>query len=193
MGNFFFEKMKLAFLLFGIAQVFAEEALAPGDTGGTEAVFAKDELPPFDWQPMKEPKVESLLEVVDSKPSPGDTKTHKAEFFQEFKLDEEDDSEEEEEASDLVEVDGKLAEDDTEKHEELYDDEETIDDYEGLVSEDGEMSPGDDGDHELIEAETKEKSRDLSVEEEIEDEGHPKPSLTCDHGDCPNPTPPQGG
>merc|ERR1712130_630799 len=105
-------------------------------------VYAKDELPPFDWQPMKEPeveKVESLLEVVDSKPSPGDTKTHKAEFFQEFKLDEEDDSEEEE----------------------------TIDDYEGLVSEDGEMSPGDDGDHELIEAETKEKPRDLSVEEEI--------------------------
>merc|ERR1712130_451629 len=164
--NFFFEKMKLAFLLFAIAQVFAEEALAPGDTWGSEAVYAKDELPPFDWQPMKEPeaeKVEALLEVVDAKPSPGDTKTHKAEYFQESKLDEEDDSE---------------------KHEELYDDKETVDDYEGLVSEDGEMSPGDDGDHELIEAETKEKSRDLSVEEEIEDEGYPKPSLTCDHGDC---------
>jgi len=109
--NFFFEKMKLAFLLFAIAQVFAEGASAPGDAGGTQGVFINGNLE----------KVEALLEVVDGKPSPGNTKTHILEIFQEFKLDEEDDSEEEEEASDLVELEGKLAEDDTEKHEELYD------------------------------------------------------------------------
>jgi len=166
--------MKLAFLFLIIAQVFAEEPLAPGDTGGSEAVFAKNELPPFDWQPLPEPaadKAEALVEVK-AEPSPGDVEKHDAEYYEEFKVDEEQDTEEEEEEEgELVEVEGKLAEDDTEKHEEIFDDdEETVDDYEGLVEEDGELPSDDKGDHEFKEPKDQDEPINLNeLEEEIED------------------------
>merc|ERR1712173_222269 len=95
---------------------------------------------------------------------------HDAEYYEEFKVDEEQDTEEEEEGE-LVEVEGKLAEDDTEKHEEIFDDdEETVDDYEGLVTEDGELPSDDKGDHEFKEPKDQDEPINLNeLEEEIED------------------------
>lgn len=157
--------MQLAFCLLVIAQVSAEDIfgqLAPGDVVDTKPEFAKNELPPVDFTyELEKPAVEQLeagFVEVDGEASPGDTKTHKAEYYDEFKVDEE-----EKEEIEMVEVEGKLAEDDTEKHEEIFDDEETIDDYEGLVEEEGEMSLGDAGDHEF--QEPKNASEPLNFDE----------------------------
>jgi len=151
-----------------------EDHFAPGDVVDTKPEFAKDELPPVDFtNELEVPAVEKLepgFVEVEGEVSPTDTKTHKAEYYQEFKLDEEQDEQDEEE-SDMVEVEGKLPEDDTEKHEEIFDESETIEDYEGLVEEEGDFAPDDKGDHEF--QEPKEKSEPLNLDElseEIEDE-----------------------
>merc|ERR1712130_969999 len=166
------EKMKFVFFLL-IAQAFAQMGeLADGDTGGSEPVYAKNEMPAFDWQPMEEPKVEKLEALVEDE----------AVFYSEYKVDDAD--LEEEETSELVEVEGKLAEDDSGNHTELYDDEDTIYNYDEL----DELNESSDSEAEEVadpEPNVKVPPPHKLIEEDVED--IPKPSVACEKGECGGP------
>merc|ERR1712130_845248 len=160
--------------------------------GGSEPVYAKNEMPPFDWQPMDEPKAEegeALVEVA-ANPSPGDTEKHEAVFYSEYKVDETYDVEDEKETSELVEVEGKLSEDDVGNHTELYDDSDTIENYDEL----DELNESSDSEAEEVAdpaSNVKVPPPHEILEEEVEDT--PKPSVACEKGECFGSTPPCTG